>query len=139
MWQIILGIGFIFLILEMFTPTMFFLNFSISAFICAILSLYVKNVYFLIVVFSILSVVLIFTLRPLLVRKTQNKNLETGINAKYIGKTAKVIEKIDSNSGAITIYDERWQAKSKNNETFEVDEMVKIVGFEGIVAYVEKV
>ena len=139
MWQIILGIGFIFLILEMFTPTMFFLNFSISAFICAILSLYVKNVYFLIVVFSIISVVLIFTLRPLLVRKTQNKNLETGINAKYIGKTAKVIEKIDSNSGAITIYDERWQAKSKNNETFEVDEMVKIVGFEGIVAYVEKV
>ena len=139
MWQIILGIGFIFLILEMFTPTMFFLNFSISAFICAILSLYVKNVYFLIVVFSILSVVLIFTLRPLLVRKTQNNNLETGINAKYIGKTAKVIEKIDSNSGAITIYDERWQAKSKNNETFEVDEMVKIVGFEGIVAYVEKV
>ena len=139
MWQIILGIGFIFLILEMFTPTMFFLNFSISAFICAILSLYVKNVYFLIVVFSILSVVLIFTLRPLLVRKTQNKNLETGINAKYIGKTAKVIEKIDSNSGAITIYDERWQAKSKNYETFEVDEMVKIVGFEGIVAYVEKV
>lgn len=139
MWQIILGIGFIFLILEMFTPTMFFLNFSISAFICAILSLYVKNVYFLIVVFSILSVVLIFTLRPLLVRKTQNKNLETGINAKYIGKTAKVIEKIDNNSGAITIYDERWQAKSKNNETFEVDEMVKIVGFEGIVAYVEKV
>lgn len=139
MWQIILGIGFIFLILEMFTPTMFFLNFSISAFICAILSLYVKNVYFLIVVFSILSVVLIFTLRPLLVRKTQNKNLETGINAKYIGKTAKVIEKIDSNSGAITIYDERWQAKSKNNKTFEVDEMVKIVGFEGIVAYVEKV
>ena len=139
MWQIILGIGFIFLILEMFTPTMFFLNFSISAFICAILSLYIKNVYFLIVVFSILSVVLIFTLRPLLVRKTQNKNLETGINAKYIGKTAKVIEKIDSNSGAITIYDERWQAKSKNNETFEVDEIVKIVGFEGIVAYVEKV
>ena len=139
MWQIILGIGFIFLILEMFTPTMFFLNFSISAFICAILSLYVKNVYFLIVVFSILSVVLIFTLRPLLVRKTQNNNLETGINAKYIGKTAKVIEKIDNNSGAITIYDERWQAKSKNNETFEVDEMVKIVGFEGIVAYVEKV
>lgn len=139
MWQIILGIGFIFLILEMFTPTMFFLNFSISAFICAILSLYIKNVYFLIVVFSILSVVLIFTLRPLLVRKTQNNNLETGINAKYIGKTAKVIEKIDSNSGAITIYDERWQAKSKNNETFEVNEMVKIVGFEGIVAYVEKV
>ncbi len=139
MWQIILGIGFIFLILEMFTPTMFFLNFSISAFICAILSLYIKNVYFLIVVFSILSVVLIFTLRPLLVRKTQNKNLETGINAKYIGKTAKVIEKIDSNSGAITIYDERWQAKSKNNETFEVNEIVKIVSFEGIVAYVEKV
>ena len=139
MWQIILGIGFIFLILEMFTPTMFFLNFSISAFICAILSLYVKNTYFLIVVFSILSIVLIFTLRPLLVRKTQNKNLETGINAKYIGKTAKVIEKIDNNLGAITIYDERWQAKSKNNETFEVNEMVKIVSFEGIVAYVEKV
>ncbi len=139
MWQIILGIGFIFLILEMFTPTMFFLNFSISAFICAILSLYIKNVYFLIVVFSVLSVVLIFTLRPLLVRKTQNKNLETGINAKYIGKTAKVIEKIDSNSGAITIYDERWQAKSKNNETFDVNEIVKIVSFEGIVAYVEKV
>ena len=43
MWQIILCIGFIFLILEMFTPAMFFLNFAIACFIVAVLSLFTVN------------------------------------------------------------------------------------------------
>ena len=40
LWQILSICGIAFLILEMFTPSLFFLNFSLSAFICAILSIY---------------------------------------------------------------------------------------------------
>ena len=45
LWQLLAVCGIAFLILEMFTPSMFFLNFALASFITAILSFYTKNVY----------------------------------------------------------------------------------------------
>ena len=89
MWQIIAGIGLLCIILEMVTPTMFFLNFAIGAFVTAICSLYILEVTHLIIIFVAVSLVSLLFLRPLLVKRTQ-KNQETGLASKYIGKTAKI-------------------------------------------------
>lgn len=139
MFYIILGIAFIFLILEMLTPVLFFLNFALAAFICAIIALFTSNITILVIAFSILSVASMYTLRPLLVKNQKDKKLETGLESKYIGKTAKAVEDINKDSGAISLYDERWQARNINDDTIEKGSKVEIVRNESIVMFVKKV
>jgi membrane-bound ClpP family serine protease len=71
--------------------------------------------------------------------KRFNQAKETGMNSKYIGQTAKVEEDITSTSGVITIYGERWEARSENDETIQTGSEVKIVRNESIIMYVTEV
>ena len=139
MWQYILCAGILFLILEMFTPAMFFLNFAIAAFICTILSLFTTNITVLVTVFSALSVILIFTLRPLLMKNVENEKQNSGMDKKYVGKIARVIENIDKNNGAITIYDERWQARNVDEGVINAGDEVEIISYDSTVLNVRKV
>ena len=138
MWAIILCFSCVFLIFEMFIPGMFFLNFAIAAAICSVISLFTTSFMTLAICFCVLSVLLLYTLRPLLVKNEKDKKQQSGIEAKYIGKNAKVIEKIDKKSGVISIYDERWQARTKGDEVIEAGEEAKIIGYESIIMFVEK-
>lgn len=140
MWQLLVSIGVLTIILEIFTPSMFFLNFSLAAFITAIVSIYTQNITVIVLLFSFLSVLFIFTLRPLLLNLTKkSKANQTGIDSKYIGKTAKVIEPVDKNKGAITIYDERWQARNIDDFEIPTNSLVEIVSNESIVMKVKKI
>ena len=136
-WQVlaICGVGFI--ILEMFTPSMFFLNFALAGFITAGVSVFYKEPYVLAIIFFVLSFVSFIFLRPIIMKRF-NQAKETGINSKYIGQVAKVEEEITSNSGVLTIYGERWEARSENGETIPTGSEVKIVRNENIIMYVEK-
>lgn len=138
MWQIILGIGIVFLLIEIFIPTMFFINFAIAAAICAIISLFYKSIFGLTIIFSILSLSFIFILRPIFQKKNPNEE-KTGMEEKYVGKTAKAIENITNESGVISIYDERWQARNIENETIETGQNVEIVGYESLIMKVKKI
>ena len=137
LWQLLAICGIAFLILEMFTPSMFFLNFSLASFICAVLSLYSKNPYVLVIAFFIFSFVSFIFLRPIIMKKL-SKSQETGINSKYIGKTASAEEDITASNGVISIYGERWEARSESGTTIEKGSEVKIVRNESIIMYVEK-
>ena len=138
LWQIFGICTIAFLILEMFTPSMFFLNFALAAFITAIVALWVTNVYILILIFFILSFISFIFLRPVIV-KNFKKETETGISDKYIGKIAKVDEEITSNSGVISIYGERWEARSEDERVFPTGSEVKIVRNESIIMFVSDV
>lgn len=138
LWQIFSGIGLLFLILEMVTPSMFFLNFAVAGFVTALFSLIIGNVWFLILSFAVLSILMLAFLRPFLIKHT-HKDQETGMESKYIGKTAKVIEPITEFKGAITIYDERWEARlTEKDEEIPVGCEVRIVRNESLVLYVER-
>lgn len=134
-WQILAGLGLIFLILEMTVSSMFFLNFAIGAFITAICSIYIINWYALILIFVGISLLSLTFLRPMLIKKTQ-KNQETGLVSKYIGKTAKVVETVTPNSGVISIYDERWDARSDHE--IPVGNEVVIEKNDSLVMYVKE-
>lgn len=136
MWEIILGFGVIFLILEIFIPTVFFINFALSCFLCAVLSLYISNVAVLIITFVIFSFILLYTIRPFFMKLKQGQNEKTGVQSTYIGKTATAVEEITSESGAISIYDERWQARS--SEPVAKGQKVIIKSLDGLTVYVEK-
>lgn len=136
MWEflVICGIGFV--ILELFTPGMFFLNFAAAAFITAIASLFTSKLITLVLVFFVMSFLSFAFLRPLLLKKI-SKETETGVNDKYIGKTAKAEEEITSDRGVISIYGERWEARS--NEYIEKGANVKIIRNESLIMFVEKI
>ena len=138
LWQFLSVVGIIFLILEIFTPSMFFLNFALAAFICAPLSLVVNNYFILVLLFFILSFVSFAFLRPVIMKKI-NKDTETGVNSKYIDKTVKTDVEITGNNGVINIYGERWEARSENGENIPAGSEVRIVRNESIVMYVEKI
>ncbi|MEI8129027.1 MAG: NfeD family protein [bacterium] len=137
-WQILIIMGIIFIIIEIFTPVMFFLNFALACFLTAVIALFISDWNILIPVFVVFSAVFLMFLRPLLI-KSRNSNQKTGVEEKYIGKIAKVTNTITSTSGVISIYNERWEARSNTGEEIPADSEVKIVRNESLVLYVEKV
>ena len=138
LWQLLAICGIAFLILEMFTPSMFFLNFALAAFITAVLSLYTTNTTVLVIAFFVFSFVSFIFLRPIIMKKL-SKSQETGINSKYIDKIAKAETEITASSGVISIYGERWEARSENGSVIPQGSEVKIVRNESIIMYVAQV
>ena len=138
LWEFIVIIGIGFIILELFTPSMFFLNFAFAAFITAIVSLFTAKMITLVLVFFILSFLSFAFLRPIILNKFR-KETETGINDKYIGKRAKVIEEVNENEGAISIYDELWNARTEEDLVIPAGAEVEIVRNESLIMYVKKI
>ncbi len=139
LWEIYAISGLAFLILEMVVPSMFFLNLAFAGFITAIIALFIKSWIVLTFIFVILSILAILLLRPILVKQKEAKEKETGMEGKYIGQIVKVIEPITKYSGAITIYDERWEARVESDETIPAGSEVKIIKNESLVLTVEKI
>lgn len=137
LWEILGILGIAFLILEMFTPSLFFLNFALAAFICAPVSVFYKNPYGIVVIFFVLSFVSFYFLRPILIKKF-NKSEQTGVQGKYIDKIAKAETEITENSGTIAIYGERWDARSEDSSVIPQGSDVKIVRNDSIIMYVVK-
>lgn len=138
LWQLLAVCGIGFVILEMFTPSMFFLNFALASFITAGVSLWIKNSYTLVVIFFVLSFVSFIFLRPIIMKRF-SKSQETGINSKYIGQIAKTETEIKENSGVISIYGERWEARTENGAIIPQGREVKIIRNESIIMYVKEV
>ncbi len=137
LWELLGIIGIAFLILEMFTPSMFFLNFSLAAFITAGVSVFTKEPYALVIIFVVLSFASFVFLRPILVKRFC-KSKETGMESKYIGQIAKAEEDITESGGVITIYGERWDARSEDGNFIAKGSEVKIVRNESIIMYVKE-
>ena len=137
MWQILCMVGIGFIILEIFTPSMFFLNFALAAFITAGISLITLNKFALVLAFFLLSFLSFAFLRPILLRRN-SKDTETGMEGKYIGKTAKVTEEVTAERGVITIYGERWEARCLGEQSIPAGADVKIVKNDGLIIFVEK-
>ena len=137
MWQFLCVIGIAFVILEIFTPSMFFLNFALAAFITAIASLVTLNHFALVLIFFVFSFISFVFLRPILLRRN-SKDTETGIEGKYIGKVAKVTEEVTKDRGVITIYGERWEARCLGEQSIPAGADVKIVKNDGLIMFVEK-
>lgn len=141
-WQIFAILGIAFLVLELFAPLLFFLNFGIGGLITAFVAIFFPSLDVLIPVFIVVSITLLLAFRPFLTKAVDLRNgktLQTGIEGKYIGAIAKVIEPINEFSGAITIYGERWEARAKKGKEFSVDSEVKIIKSESLVMFVEEI
>lgn len=139
LWQIFVIVGLISVILEMVAPSMFFLNLAVAGFVTAIIAVFVSSWVNLTLIFVVLSVLSILFLRPILIKNQKSKEKETGMEGKYIGKIVKVKEPVGKFSGAITIYDERWEARCDTDEPIPEGSEVKIVNYDSLVLTVERI
>ena len=137
LWEFIAICGIVFVLLELFIPSMFFLNFALAAFITAGVSFFTAKMSILVSVFFVFSFLSFAFLRPILLKK-KGKETETGVNDKYIGKKAKVIEDISGDNGAISIYDERWNARTEDGSVIPAGSEVEIVKNDSLIMYVVK-
>ena len=139
LWKTFLALGFLLLILEIVTPTTFFLSLAIGSFATGICAIFFGTYNVLVPVFVIVSVASLLLFRPFL-RKNQKDKEASGVEEKYIGKTAKVVEKVTKHSGVITLYGERWEARlSESEEEIPENSEVKIVKNDSLIMYVEKI
>lgn len=137
LWELLCVIGVGFVILEIFTPSMFFLNFALASFITALASVYIANKFALVLIFFVLSFLSFAFLRPIIMKKN-TKETKTGIEDKYIGRAAKVVEEVSEYKGVISIYDERWEARSEDKSVIPAGAEVKIIRNESLIMYVTK-
>ena len=137
LWEFIVICGIAFVILELFVPSMFFLNFAFAAFVTAAISLFTAKISTLTLVFFVFSFLSFVFLRPLILKRI-SKETETGVNDKYIGKKAKVIEDISADNGTISIYDERWNARTEDGSVIPTGEEVVITKNDSLTMFVER-
>ena len=137
-WMIYVLIAVVAILFEVFIPTMFCINFAIAALITAIVSIFWGTTVSLLWIFFGLSILSIIFIKPLLdniVKKENNADFE----AQYIGKIVKCIEPITTQKGAVSIYDERWDARTLvEGEEIPVDSEVRIIKNDSTTLYVEK-
>ncbi len=127
-WAIYIIIAIIAVLVEMFVPTMFCINFAIGGIVTAIVSIFWGDTTTTLLIFFITSLLSIFLIRPILLNLIK-KDSKADFNAQYIGKVVKCIEPITTATGAVSIYDERWEARLQNEgEEIPVGTDVKIVG-----------
>lgn len=140
-WMIYIIVAGIFITFEIFVPTMFCINFAFAAIVTALISFFWANTAGLLGVFVVLSALSLIFIKPLLVKMLLNKDSKADFNSQYIGKIVKVIETVTPTSGAVTIYEERWEARLKEGVTEEISvgSDVRIVSNESTTLYVEKV
>ncbi len=137
-WQVWCVVAFVLLILEMFTPTLFFLNLAIAALAVSVIAYF--NVEFVLqaAIFLFVSVGLIVFLRPLLMKKLSSNGAQTGIKEKYINNIATVVKEVTKQDGRIAIYGEEWNAKTMGDEVIPIGSRVKIIDNESLIMFVER-
>ncbi len=139
LWMIYVIISIVAVVVEIFAPTMFCINFAIAGILTALISIFWGDLTSSLVMFVILSVLSLLFIKPILV-KTLMKDTKADFKGQYYGKIVKCIEAISQTDGAVTIYDERWEARLQyEGEEIPVGADVKIVGNDSLILFVEKV
>ncbi len=141
LWHIWLIAGILLFIFEIFTPGFVLASFAIACVFSGLASLLGYNFKIQIFVFSIITLIVFFTIRPLLCKYFYRFDdpLKTNVDA-LIGKTARVLEKIQNadNAGRVKIEGEDWKARSESGEVIEEGELVVVKKIEGVTVIVNR-
>lgn len=138
MWLLLLIASVVFLVLEMFTPTLFFINLAVATAVSAIFAYLGFSNLVVTFVFLIVSIATIWFVRPILLKQINEKKQTTGLDYKYIGKVAKVVKEVSKTEGRVAIYGEEWQAVT-DGENIPIGTEVKILSNDSIIFKVEKI
>lgn len=127
----------VFLIIEILTPSMFFIGFAISALIAGIIGFFAPEAYYWqIGVFIFASIIILPFTRRLANRITKESPQQSNVDL-MIGKTAIVTQAIDPDSGGMVKFEgETWRATA--DEAIDVHQKVIINSVSGTKVHVSK-
>lgn len=113
--------------------------FVFGALVAMVLAMFGAPVVAQVIVFLIVSVVLLFLTRPILVKRFKLGKEKTNID-EIIGKTGVVKEKIVNieGKGQVVINGVTWSARSLSGEDIDIDKMVKVHKIEGVKVIVSE-
>jgi len=134
LWQLWAVVAVICLILEMTSGDFFLMCFAIGGAVTALLSHFV-GFYVQLAVFAVVSVVCLFTVRPVALRWFHKNDPDRVSNADaLIGREGRVRETIEADGfGRVAIDGDVWKAKSQTGEAISAGTAVKVVNRESTI------
>lgn len=133
--------GVVLLIIEIITPTFFFLWFSIGAFLAGVVAFLEFGLSWQIATFTVISVILVFLTRPIAKKISGTPPRKTYVD-EIVGSVGRVVEEISSttNKGIVRVGGEDWRAFSiKPGIVIPKESRVIIKKLDGTMVYVEPV
>ena len=114
-WQILLFLAVIFLIAEIFLPSLVMLPIGIGLLVSAIVSLWVSEVPDILYITAALILLVFLTIRSLAHFLFPETASET-IMEKYVGQRVRVLSHVDCNQvGEVKFQEEKWRAVALND------------------------
>jgi len=138
-WHILITIGIIAFIVEIFTAGFISGSIGIGFLFAAIANYFGLETEWQILIFAFGVALTYFLIRPIIIKYGYRKSkIKTNQDA-LINKTGIIKVRIDNknNTGRVSIDGDEWRAKTKNNEILEVGATVKVVAIESIILIVE--
>lgn len=140
LWMVYVIIAIVAILVEIFAPSLFCINFAVGGIITSIFSIFWGNFYTTMILFVCVSLLSLIFLKPVL-QKILKRDAKIDFDSQYIGKVVKCIEPISNSAGAVTIYEERWEARLKDEtaEEIQVGTDVKVISNDSLILFVEKI
>lgn len=129
-WLIVLAI---FIMIEILTLGLTTIWFAAGAFIAFIVSMFVDNILFELLIFLFVSMAFIFYIRPIVIKYFKPKRIRTNYDG-VIGKEAVVTIQINNikTIGQVTVNGQEWSAKSLTGNVIEKGKVVKVYGISDV-------
>ena len=142
-WHIWLIVAVIFIISEITTGgACVFLCFALACVGSCISAYFGLSVKFQILIFSIVTFISFFTVRPFMLKYALRKtdNVKTNTDA-LIGQRGRVTETIDfsKNTGRVFVYGDDWKAISENGEIIPENEVVEVTKLDSTILSVKQI
>ena len=138
-WHILVTIGIIAFIVEIFTAAFISGSIGIGLLFAALGNYLGLELKWQILLFSFGVALTFFLIRPIITKYGYNKNkIKTNQDA-LIDKNGTVTQEINhkQNTGRVTIDGDDWKAKTVNNEIIMIGTTIKVVAIDSIVLIVE--
>ena len=125
-------------VLELFGGDFALLMLSGGALSAAGVSFFKVPLWVSVVVFAVVSLTLMFVLRPFLKRKLSEKIETADLSPRaLVGTTGETVEQISSSSGIVRLNSDFWSARSAfHDDVFEPGDTVVVSRIEGNTAFV---
>lgn len=138
-WVMWLIIGVFFLIVELATVSLVSIWFVAAAVITAILSLFIHELVWQILIFLALSAVFMFVFKSTYKKHHNSKEDELKPENQMIGKKAVTAEDTDANGGKVLAGDIYWRAVSENGSVIAKDTTVVITGVKNTTLVIKEI
>jgi membrane protein implicated in regulation of membrane protease activity len=127
------------LVIEACTLGLVTIWFAVGAFLSAVLSVFIKNVWIEWLIFVLVSAVSLAIIRPLLIDKVNSKKTKTNVES-LIGKRARVVKEIDNfaGSGTVILNGMEWSALSDDDKVIKEGTNVSVKQVRGVKLIVER-